>query len=182
MKDLSLHVLDLLANSTVAEATQITLNVTDSLKNNIYCFEIIDNGCGMSEDMLKKVTDPYVTSRTTRKVGLGLPLIKMNAERCGGGFDLKSTLGKGTDLRFWFIHNNIDRPPLGDIASAVVFTAATNEQIRFIYRHTTDFGSYTFDTDEVKEVLDGMSFNNADIIKALTQMIKTNLKDISVNE
>ncbi|MDR1725408.1 MAG: ATP-binding protein [Bacteroidales bacterium] len=182
MKDLSLHVLDLLANSTVVCSTKIKLKVIDSLKNNLYSFEIIDNGSGMSEETLQKVTDPYFTSRKTRKVGLGLPLVKMNAENAGGGFSMKSSIGKGTDLRFWFEHNNIDRPPLGDIASAVVFTAATNENIHFIYEHTTDFGRYTFDTNEIKEALDGMSLNNADIIRALTEMIQENLKDIKANE
>ncbi|MDR1847298.1 MAG: ATP-binding protein [Bacteroidales bacterium] len=182
MKDLSLHVLDLLANSTVAGSTQVILNVTDSIKNNVFRFEIIDDGCGMSEEMLAKVTDPYVTSRTTRKVGLGLPLVKMNAERCNGGFDLQSTEGKGTQLTFWFEHNSIDRPPLGDLAGAVVMTAAMNETIRFIYRYVTDYGEYVFDTAEIREALDGMSLNNAEIMRALTEMINTNLAEISANQ
>ncbi|MDR1006284.1 MAG: ATP-binding protein [Bacteroidales bacterium] len=182
MKDLSMHVLDLLANSTVVGSTRIDLNVKDSLKENVYSFEIIDNGKGMSPSLLAKVTDPYTTTRSTRKVGLGLPLVKMNCEQCNGGFDLKSELGAGTVLRFWFEHNNIDRPPLGDLADAIVFTAAMNEQIRFVYTHTTDDGTYVFDTDEIKSVLDGMSLNNADIIKALRDMINENLKEIKANQ
>ena len=163
MKDLSLHVLDLLANSTVVDSTLIRLNVKDSLKENVYFFQIIDNGRGMSEELLAKVADPYTTTRKTRKVGLGLPLVKMNAEHCNGGF-------------------KIDRPPLGDIADAVVTTAAMNENIRFIYTHTTDKGQYVFDTEEVRQALDGMSINNVEIIQALKEMINSNLKDIEANE
>ncbi|MDR0789497.1 MAG: ATP-binding protein [Bacteroidales bacterium] len=182
MKDLSLHVLDLLANSTVVGSTKIDININDSIKDNCYCFEIIDNGCGMSEELLAKVTDPYTTTRSTRKVGLGLPLIKMNAEHCNGGFEIKSKVGEGTALRFWFEHNNIDRPPLGDIAGAVVFTAAMSEQIRFIYTHTTDCGQYVFDTDEIKEALDGISLSNADVIRALCELINANLAEIGCNQ
>ncbi len=182
MKDLSLHVLDLLANSTVVDSTLIRLNVKDSLKENVYFFQITDNGRGMSEELLAKVADPYTTTRKTRKVGLGLPLVKMNAEHCNGGFKIESELGKGTNLTFWFEHNNIDRPPLGDIADAVVTTAAMNENIRFIYTHTTDKGQYVFDTEEVRQALDGMSINNVEIIQALKEMINSNLKDIEANE
>ena len=182
MKDLSLHILDLLANSTVVGSTQIGIKIDDSLKDNRYCFEIEDNGKGMDEELLAKVTDPYTTTRSTRKVGLGLPLIKMNSEHCNGGFSIKSKVGEGTVLRFWLEHDNIDRPPLGDIAGSIVFTAAMNEQIRFIYTHNTDSGSYIFDTDEIKQALDGISLNNADVIRALCELINANLAEISCNQ
>lgn len=181
MKDLSLHVLDLMQNSTVVGSTLITLDVEDSIKENIYRFTLKDNGKGMDEELLSKVTDPYTTSRTTRKVGLGLPLIKQNAEQCQGGFDIKSKLGVGTELSFWFKHDNIDRPPLGDLAGALVLTAAQNEGIRFIYTHKTDKDTYVFDTKEVVEAL-GMGLNDMEIIKILRQMIEANLLEIEANQ
>ena len=99
MKELSMHVYDLMENSTAANSTEVKLTIRDSIKDNDFHFTIEDNGKGMSPEFLAKVTDPYTTSRTTRKVGLGLPLIKMNTENCGGGMKLTSELGKGTRRR-----------------------------------------------------------------------------------
>ena len=182
MKDLSLHILDLIQNSTAVNSTLINLDIIDSIKDNILSFRIKDNGKGMTKEFLAKVTDPYSTTRTTRKVGLGLPLIKMNAENCGGGFKIESELGIGTNLTFWFEHNNIDRPPMGDIAGVFVLTIAQNEDIRFIMSYKTDNDIFTFDTDQVKETLDGIPLNNNDIIKFLREMIEENIKEIGGNE
>lgn len=182
MKDLSLHILDLLQNSTVVDSTLIKLDIIDSLKENIFKFCITDNGRGMSKEFLEKVTDPYSTTRTTRKVGLGLPLVKMNAENCNGGFKIESELGKGTKLTFWFEHNNIDRPPMGDLAGCFILTIAQNEEIHFILNYKTDKDTFVFDTQEIKEALDGIPFNNNDVIKMLREMIEENLKEIEANE
>ena len=89
MKELSMHVYDLMENSTAANSSLVELTIKDSLKDNIYAFTIKDNGKGMTPEFLAKVTDPWTTSRTTRKVGLGLPLIKMNTENCGGGMKIE---------------------------------------------------------------------------------------------
>lgn len=182
MKELSLHVLDLMENSVSAKASKIELTIRESLSANRYAFTITDNGKGMSVDFLARVTDPYTTTRTTRKVGLGLPLIKMNTENAGGGMDIKSILGKGTELNFWFEHNHWDRPPLGDIAGTVVMLAAQHEDIHFVYKHITDSDQYTFDTAEVREALEGMSINEYTIIKYLRDMINENLSAIGVTQ
>lgn len=182
MRELSLHVYDLLENSIAADATLIELIVNDSLKDNIYSFTIKDNGRGMSPDFLAKVTDPWTTTRTTRKVGIGLPLIKMNSENCGGGMLINSEVGKGTTLKFWFQHDHIDRPPMGDISGTIVMLSSQYQNIRFIYTHITDDGEYTFDTDEVREALDGMPMNDFTIMKYLREMIEENLKEIKYND
>ena len=182
MKDLSLHILDLLQNSTAVNSTLITLDIEDSIKDNIFSFCITDNGKGMTKEFLAKVTDPYSTTRTTRKVGLGPPLIKMNAENCNGEFHIESEVGVGTKLSFSFEHNNIDRPPLGDLAGVFVLTIAQSEEIRFILTYKTDKDVYVFDTQEIKEALDGIPFNNNDIIKLQREMIEENLKEIGANE
>lgn len=182
MKELSLHVYDLLENSIAANATLIELTVKDSKKENIYGFTIKDNGKGMSPEFLAKVTDPWTTTRKTRKVGLGLPLIKMNTENAGGGMKIESQVGVGTTLNFWFQHDHLDRPPMGDIAGTIVMLCSQYENIHFIYTHNTDAGSFVFDTQEVKEALDGMSMKELSIIQYLKEMINENLKEIGYSD
>ena len=137
-------------NSTAANSTLVELTVRDSLKDNVYAFTIKDNGKGMSPEFLAKVTDPWTTTRKTRKVGLGLPLIKMNTENAGGGMKIESTVGVGTTLNFWFQHDHLDRPPMGDLAGSLVMLFSAHEDIHFIYTHITDDGEFVFDTDEIK--------------------------------
>ena len=182
MKELSMHVYDLMENSTAANSTQVELTIRDSLKDNIYAFTIKDNGKGMSPEFLAKVTDPWTTSRTTRKVGLGLPLIKMNTENAGGGMKIESEVGKGTELNFWFQHDHLDRPPMGDLAGSLVMLFSAHEDIHFIYKHITDDGEFVFDTDEIKEALDGMSMTDVSIMKYLKEMIQENLEEIHYND
>lgn len=182
MKDLSLHVLDILQNSTPVGSKDISLTICDSVKQDLMSFEIKDNGWGMDAETLKRVTDPFYTSRTTRKVGLGLPLVKQNAEQTGGVFSIESQKGKGTTTRFSFVLSNIDRPPMGDLAGCFVLTIAQNENIHFVLDYTTDNGQYVFDTKEIKEALDGISLNTPEVMKLLKEMIQTNLKDIGANE
>ncbi|MFZ4740092.1 MAG: ATP-binding protein [Bacteroidales bacterium] len=178
MKELSLHILDIVQNSIVANADLIEIMIVENKADNLYCISIKDNGKGMTKEMLANVTDPYCTSRTTRKVGLGIPLFKQNAEKAGGSFTIDSTLGKGTVVTAIFQHNNFDRPMLGDIAGVIVLTVAANENIHFIYTHTTETGEYIFDTDEIKEAMDGMSINQPQVIRYLKEMIKENLTEI----
>ena len=173
MKELSMHVYDLMENSIAANASEIKLTIRDSIKDNIYAFTIEDNGKGMSPEFLAKVTDPYTTTRTTRKVGLGLPLIKMNTENCGGGMKIESEVGKGTRLDFWFQHNHWDRPPM---------LCSQHEDRHIIYTHTTDTGEFVFDTDEVKEALDGASMNDLSIFRYLKEMVKENLEEIGYSD
>jgi len=182
MKELAMHVYDLMENSTAANASEVKLTIRDSLKDNIYAFTIEDNGKGMSPEFMARVTDPYTTSRTTRKVGLGLPLIKMNTENCGGGMKLQSELGKGTRLDFWFEHNHWDRPPMGDLAGTIVMLCAAHEDIHIIYRHITDVDEFVFDTNEIHEALDGMSMNDVKVMAWLKEMIQENLEAINYND
>ena len=181
MKELAMHVYDLMENSTAANSTEVKLTIRDSLKDNIYAFTIEDHGKGMTPEFMAKVTDPYTTSRTTRKVGLGLPLIKMHTENCGGGMKLQSEVGKGTRLDFWFQHNHWDRPPMGDLAGTIVMLCAAHEDIHIIYKHITDEGEFVFDTDEIHEALDGMSMNDVKVMGWLKDMVQENLEAIHYN-
>ncbi len=118
MKDLSLHILDIVQNAIKAKATAIDIIVQDK-DNKALDISIIDNGTGITPEMLATIDDPYTTSRTTRKVGLGIPLFKQNAERTGGHLHITSELGKGTELTAQFHQNNIDCLPLGDVSGVV---------------------------------------------------------------
>ena len=178
MKDLSLHILDIVENSISAKATLIEITIDENRTDNSYWLTINDNGKGMSREMAEQVTDPYVTSRTTRKVGLGLPLLMMNAERTGGHITITSIEGKGTKVRALFIYDNIDRLPLGDMAGTIVILASANPAIEFVYTHTVDGEQYVFDTREIKEALDDVAINDNHIFKYLKEMINENLQEI----
>ena len=123
MNDLAMHILDIVQNSISANATWVEIAILINLMQDVLTIRISDNGKGMPPEMVKRVTDPFVTSRTTRKVGLGLPLLKDSAEQSGGKLGIESTVGKGTVVEATFGWSNIDRPPLGNIANAYVMLA-----------------------------------------------------------
>lgn len=178
MKDLSLHVLDIMQNSLSAGAHDIDVEIIEDQVRDDYSITIRDDGKGISPELVKKVTDPFFTTRTTRKVGLGVPLLKEHAERTGGTFSITSGIGKGTEIAASFTLSHIDRQPLGDIAGVIVLTAASNSQVRIRYTHTTGFGTYLFDSFEVLEILGDTPINTAPVIKFLEEMINENLEQI----
>ena len=175
MKDLSLHIIDILQNSTRAKATKIELDVEKSTADDKLVLRFKDNGCGMDEAMVKKVTEPFFTTRTTRKVGLGLPLLKQNAELTGGSFNIQSQVGVGTEVTATFGLTHIDRKPMGDLAGAVVLTLSSYPDVRFIFHYKDDQTDFVLDTDEVNEALDGMSVQNPEIVQYLKEMIEENI-------
>ncbi|MBW6496828.1 MAG: ATP-binding protein [Bacteroidales bacterium] len=175
MKDLSLHILDIAQNSISAGASNIGISIDENPAANTMAVEVNDNGRGMPAEVLERVTDPYFTSRTTRKVGLGIPLFKQNAEATGGSLQISSEEGRGTMLKATFVHNHLDRPPLGDMAGVMVLLAGANPEIRFVYTHRVNDEEYVFDTEEVKEALDGLPINDPQVMRFLKEMIIENL-------
>jgi signal transduction histidine kinase len=178
MKDLSLHILDIAQNSISAGARNISISIAEDLASNTLVIEVKDDGRGMPAEVLERVTDPYYTSRTTRKVGLGIPLFKQNAEAAGGRLQMVSQEGRGTTLMAEFVHNHLDRPPMGDMAGVMVLLVGANPEIRFIFTHRVENEEYTFDTEEVKEVLDGLPINDPQVMRFLKEMITENLQAI----
>lgn len=181
MKDFAMHIMDIAQNSVSAGASLIELLIEESAATDCLTMVIRDNGKGIPADMLSKVTDPFVTSRTTRKVGLGLPLLKQHADSTGGSLSIESAEGAGTTITATFGLTHLDRQPFGDIAGTVVLLAAANPEIRFVYEHKTPSGEYRFDTDEVNEMLEGMSISEAPVIRFLREMISENLKEIKIS-
>lgn len=172
-----MHIMDILQNSTRAKATVVTLEVLEDAANDTLTLRFIDNGCGMDAEMVQKVVNPFFTTRTTRKVGLGLPLLKQNTEQTGGHLKIESEVGKGTTVTAVFGLTHLDRPPMGDLAGTVVLTAASYPDIHFIFHYHNDQTDYTFDTDEVNEALDGMSIQEPEIIAYLKEMVEENIKN-----
>ncbi|NVO19278.1 MAG: ATP-binding protein [Bacteroidetes bacterium] len=181
MKDLSLHILDIAQNSISAGAGQVEITIEEQPSENLYSLSISDDGKGMDEEMRNKVTDPFFTTRTSRKVGMGIPLLKLNAERTGGSFEIDSKKGNGTLIKATFVFNHIDRLPEGDLAGTIVMMASANPSIQFIYTHRTPAGKYTFDSREVQEVLGEIPISELSIYPYLKEMINENLKDIRIH-
>ena len=178
MKTISEHVLDIVQNSVRAKATLIEVIVEEDKINDLYALEIKDNGCGMSSEVLEKATNPFFTSRNTRKVGLGLSLLKQNAEQANGFFQIYSEEKKGTTVKSVFQLSNVDRPPLGDIWNTWYFTLLSNENLELDYRHKTESGEFILRSEEIKTMLDGVSLKQKEIREAVLELFKNNLKDI----
>ena len=182
MNELALHILDLAQNSIRAKAKLVHIKLTEKPADDEYLIEISDDGEGMSDEQLAMANDPFFTSRTTRKVGLGLPLIQQNAEATAGNFQLSSEKNKGTHLRVKFGFHHIDRPILGDMASTLLILATNEQQIDFVYTHETPKGDFQLDTREVKKSLGDIPLSNPQIRKFLMDMIQENLEQIQISD
>ncbi|MBQ7039101.1 MAG: sensor histidine kinase [Clostridia bacterium] len=179
MKELSLNILDITQNSISANASLITVTVDKDSKNNLLTLSIEDNGKGMSEDFVKNVCDPFVTTRTTRKVGMGIPLLKLAAEQADGKVEIKSELGTGTLVRATFTLNHIDRIPLGDVGQTMSMLASCNEHVNFVYRHISDGEEFCFDTEQIKEALGGVPLSEPDVVIWMQEYIKEGIESIN---
>lgn len=175
MRELTLHLLDIAENSIAAGAKNIEIEIEENSKSDLLKLVVSDDGRGMSEETLKKVIDPFVTSRTTRKVGLGIPLLKEAAEACNGSFDLNSTLGKGTSLAVQFQRSHIDRMPLGDVPTTFQNLFFSNPDIHWVFRYRVDEKEFVFDDAEIKAELDGVSLTEPEIIKVIREIFETEI-------
>lgn len=182
MKNIALHILDLVQNSARARATSISIVVSEDPDSNQYRLTIEDNGTGMEEELVQKATDPFFTTRSTRKIGMGLPLIQMNAEQTGGTFKLLSVPGKGTRLEACFVYDHPDRLPLGEIDDVLVLLAVGLPELRLQYTHITPLGTYHFDTEAIREIIGNIQESNQEIRKFLREMITENLAAIKAEQ
>lgn len=179
MKDLALHILDIAQNSVSAGATIVRVIIIGDRQNDVLTLTITDNGRGMSNEQLSRVTDPYFTTRTTRKVGMGIPLLKHTAEQAGGTFAVSSAADKGTELTATMCYSHLDRPPMGDIAGVISMLAGANPVIDFICRYENDGSAYTFDTREIKEILEDVPLSEPAVIRYLKELIEENISAIA---
>ena len=171
MTELSLYVLDIVQNSVAAGASRIDVGITG--KDGVLTFAVKDNGHGMSAEFLAKALDPFTTTRTTRRIGLGLPFLKQAAEQTGGTLRLDSEEGVGTELTAEFYTGHIDMPPIGDIKSTVVTLIQGSPGIRFVF----DRGVYKLDTDELREQLgDEVPLNEPAVLEWIGEYVEENEK------
>ncbi len=174
MRELSLNVLDIVQNSIKANATVIEIELFEDTEKDVLKINITDNGNGMNEEQLKSVTDPFYTTRTTRKVGLGIPLFKMAAEMSGGTFEIDSTVGVGTKINTSYKHSSIDRMPVGDINGTVIILIQMNPDIDFVFTHTYNRKGFTLDTRELREQLDDVPLDTPDVIEWIKEFLEEN--------
>ena len=165
MKELSLNILDITENSVKAGATLTEISITES--GNKLIISLKDDGCGMSEDIVRSVVDPFYTTRTTRKVGMGVPLFKMAAEQTGGKLEIVSNTGEdhGTTVTAYFYKDHLDFTPLGDVISTVTTLIQGHPDTDFLFTHLIDDKEIRLDTRELRAVLEGVPLNTYDVLE-----------------
>lgn len=179
MKELALHILDIAQNSIRAGACEIRIRITESSTDDLLTILISDDGKGMDQETLQKATDPFFTSRKTRRVGLGLSLLSMNAVLSGGDMKITSSPGAGTAVNAIFRLSHIDRPPLGDIGGTVSFLITANPSMNIAYEYSADGQKWGVTTHDIMEVLGATSITDLKIVKYLREMITENTNELT---
>ena len=178
MREIALHILDICQNSVTAKADLINVSVDINEETDMLVIIIKDNGCGMSSELLKKVTSPFTTTRTTRKVGLGIPLFKAGCEACGGRFEITSAENIGTTVQAEYRLSHIDRPPMGELAETMHLLITGNPDIDFIFQCRYQNEIFPVDTKEIKDTLQGVPLSNGDVSVWLLEYIREGLKEL----
>ena len=169
MKELSLNILDVAENSVKAGASLTQILLTE--QDNVLTLEIVDDGCGMSEDVVRSVTDPFYTTRTTRKVGMGIPLLKLAIEQAAGELTISSVtededpVAHGTHVTATFHMDHIDFTPLGDVSSSILTLIQGHPNTDFLFQHTKNGQVVKLDTRELREVLEDVPLNSYDVME-----------------
>ncbi len=178
MRELSDNIMDIAQNSISAGAALTEVHVKVSHADNLITFVFKDDGCGMSEELVKSVTEPFTTTRKTRKVGLGLPLLKQTAEMTGGTMDIQSTVGEGTVVTATFGLDHIDRPPMGDVAGAWFSLVVMNPEKDFLFTYDYDGQVFTFDTRIIRETVAPIPLNQMEISAWIKESIRTEINEL----
>lgn len=177
MQELSLNILDIAQNSISAQATDIRITVEVDSRD-LLTVTVSDNGQGMPADMLENVTSPFCTSRSTRKVGLGIPFFKQAAEDTGGHFSILSEIDKGTTITATFDTSHIDYIPLGAVCDTIGVLIQMNESIDFIYTVKKNGKQFVCDTRELNLIMDGQSLTDLSVVQFIKDYIKENQLEI----
>ena len=182
MPELALHILDLVQNSVSAGATRIVVTVWYDTARDTLLISIEDDGKGMPPELLKRVESPFTTTRTTRKVGLGIPLFKQLAEMCGGKLSIDSTVGKGTKTQAVFTASHMDLPPMGDLKGTLeTLIIANPERPEFCLVYRVDEEEFIFDTAVIREAVGGLPLNEPEIIAWIGQYIAEGIGEVELS-
>lgn len=179
MTEISLNILDVVQNSVRAQATCVEIYINAQHGTDTLEVIIRDNGTGMTASQLENVTDPFFTTRTTRKVGLGIPFFKQAAESTGGRFEILSDKGLGTKVTAVFSISNIDRMPLGDMVATIHTLVTMNVDMDFIYTYKVDDRSFTLDTRAFREILGNVPLNTPEVSKYIKDYLKENENEVN---
>lgn len=179
MKELSLNVLDIAQNSVTAGATLIAIDTVEDPAADLLTISVTDNGKGMTKEFVKQVIDPFCTTRTTRKVGLGIPLFKMAAEMAGGNFSIESEPGRGTKVTATFTLSSIDRMPIGDMEGTVSALIQMNPTLDFVYHRARGEKSFTLDTRELRETLEDVPLDTPEVGGWIRDCLAENLAELN---
>ncbi len=182
MKELSYHILDIANNSIRANATNITINVSEDLEKDTLELTIIDNGKGIPPQILKEIKNPFVTSRTTRKVGLGIPLLNDTCQNCNGRLTIDSELGKGTCLKATMELSHIDRPPMGNLVSTILTLLISHETIQIQFSYTVDNQSFSLSTQMLKDILGDIPLSTPEISQWIREYLSENISALHNSE
>lgn len=179
MKELSLHILDVVQNSLGAKAMLIKIDIMEDDEKDLLLISIDDNGVGMDESAVKSVLDPFFTTRTTRKVGLGLPLFAQAASNSGGDIEIQTKKGKGTVIKASFVLSHIDRAPLGSMSDTMVSLIAIRPDVDFVYRHHVLDKEFVLDTRTIKNTLQEVPINYPSVLDWIKSYVDEGLKEIN---
>ena len=177
MDDISLHILDVAENSISAGATLVTISVSIDTGKDLLSVEIADNGRGIPKEVLGRIRDPFYTTRTTRKVGMGLSLLAQSAEEADGALAINSIEGQGTVVSAKFRYGHIDRKPRGNLADTFAVLITGNPHMDFEIRCRRNNTDVIFDTRELRSELEGIPLNTPDVISAVRDLLRDSLAD-----
>lgn len=183
MKELSLNILDVAENSVKAGATLTQILLTE--KDGVLTLEFIDDGCGMSADVVRSVIDPFYTTRTTRKVGMGIPLLKLACEQTGGSLTISSVtqeddpVNHGTHVKATFNMDHIDFTPIGDVSSSILTLIQGHPDTDFLFRHQINGQTVELDTRELRQVLEDVPLNSYDVMEWIGGYLQEQYEELS---
>jgi hypothetical protein len=178
LREIALHMLDIIENCVAAEATSVEILVDEDLKNDRLRIVIQDDGQGMDEKMLAGVTDPFITTRPTRQVGLGIPLFEAAAEACNGHLQIDSRLGQGTRLEAEFQHSHIDRMPLGDLAETMLHVVIGHPEVHWLFHYQVDDKAFTFDDELIKKEVTGLPLTEPSILTFIRELLQDGVDSV----
>lgn len=180
MKELSMHILDIAQNSVRAKANNITIIVNENVNDNLFEFSIKDDGTGIPKDIFEDILNPFTTSRTMRKVGLGIPLLDDTCSLCNGKLSIETIVDKGTDIIAIMEYNHIDRPPMGDIVTTIAMLITSNPDININYIHYYNEATFDISTKEIKDVLgEDIPLTDINVIQWLKSFLKENIDELN---
>jgi anti-sigma regulatory factor (Ser/Thr protein kinase) len=178
LREIALHILDIAENSVTAGATTVEIMIDEDLADNRIRIVIQDDGRGMDEQMLLQVADPFVTSRTTRVAGLGIPFLKAAAEACNGGLRLSSEPGRGTRLEAEFERDHIDRMPLGDLSGTMLILVVGFPETHWVFHYQVGRERFTFDDRPLKRELGDIPLSEPSVLQFIRETLQAGIAGV----